>query len=241
MRFLLYNIRYGTGKRCPRLPWSGYFRNTSAHLDAITDFLRVQDPDIIGLVEVDAGSYRSNRRNQAREIARALGHSHCYCSKYHHGSVAQRLPLLRKQGNAFLTRDTVHDKRFHYFNKGVKRLVIELDLPNLTVFLVHLALGFRVRQEQLGDLYALVKKTRKPHIVAGDFNARWGDREMRLFLGATGLKSANTINAPSYPSWSPCRQLDFVLCSDGIKIQNFDMPRVTYSDHLPMVCDFEVS
>jgi endonuclease/exonuclease/phosphatase family metal-dependent hydrolase len=241
MRFLLYNIRYATGKRCPRFPWSGYLRKTTGHLETITGFVRSLDPDIIGLVEVDSGSYRTNRRNQAREIARALGHYHCYGSKYHHSSMANRLPVLRKQGNAFLTRDTVHGEQFHYFKKGVKRLVIELDLPELTVFLVHLALGFRVRQDQLADLYALVKATQKPHIVAGDFNARWGDREMRLFLAAAGLQSANTAGAPSYPSWSPRRQLDFILYSPGIRVTRFAMPQVTYSDHLPIVCDFEVA
>jgi endonuclease/exonuclease/phosphatase family metal-dependent hydrolase len=240
MRFVLYNIRYGTGRKHPRFFWSGYLRNTSAHLETITEFLRSMKADVIGLVEVDAGSFRSNRCNQAREIARSLGQYHCYASKYHNASVANRLPVLNKQGNAFLARDTIRGERFHYFTKGVKRLVIELDLPDLTVFLVHLALGFRARQDQLGDLHSLVKQTKKPLIVAGDFNARWGAREMRLFLAATGLQSANTAQRPSYPSWAPRRQLDFVLYSAQLKATRFLMPPVTHSDHLPLVCDFEV-
>jgi endonuclease/exonuclease/phosphatase family metal-dependent hydrolase len=118
--------------------------------------------------------------------------------------------------------------------------VIELDLSNLTVFLVHLSLTFRVRHHQLSDLYSLVKDCHKPHIVAGDFNARWGDREIRLFLAATQLVSANTAASPSFPSWSPRRQLDFILHSPDIRPRRFWTPEVTLSDHLPLLLDFDL-
>jgi len=240
MRFLFYNIRYGTGGRRLLVPWSGYFRRTTKNLKAITDFVQDLDPDIIGLVEVDSGSYRSRSENQAEIIAKALSHEHTYKCKYDKKSFAHRVPIMRKQGNAFLTRDTVMDAKFHYFDRGVKRLVIQLELKELTVFLVHLALSFRARHHQLGALYTMVKNAKKPHIVAGDFNSRWGDQEIKLFLAATGLTSAGPSGIATYPSWAPKRQLDFILHSPHIKITNFEMPRVTLSDHLPLVCDFEM-
>ncbi len=240
MRLLLYNIRYGTGGRELVLPWSGYLRRTTDNIRAITAFIQTLSPDIVGLVEVDAGSFRHGRKCQAETMAAALGHYHTYRSKYGHGSLAQLLPVLNKQGNAFLTRDSITSEQFHYFDKGVKRLVIELELEELTVFLVHLALSPRVRHHQLCDLYAMVKDTTKPHIVAGDFNMLWGDREIDLFLAATGLATANTAGLPSFPSWLPRRQLDFILCSPQIEVDAFAMPSVTYSDHLPLVCDFTI-
>jgi endonuclease/exonuclease/phosphatase family metal-dependent hydrolase len=236
MRFLLYNIRYATGGH-RRPPWSGYLRRTERNLQALTEFIKPLNPDVVGLVEVDAGSYRSRRRNQAESIAAGLGHYHCYMSKYGASSLAHRIPIINRQGNAFLSRNSFKNEQFHYFEKGVKRLVIELELEEVTVFLVHLALGFRVRHYQLNDLYALVKNTRRPHIVAGDFNSIWGDHEIALFLAATGLRNANTAGAPSFPSWAPKRQLDFVLHSPELRVERFWMPRVTYSDHLPLVCD----
>lgn len=239
MRFLLYNIRYGTGGT-RKLPWSGYFRRTSRELSRITEFIGAQNPDIVGLIEVDSGSYRSRCTNQAETIAGALGHYHTYKSKYGESSWAHLFPMVNKQGNAFLTRDTIRDAHFHYFEKGMKRLVIELELENLTVFLVHLALTFRVRQHQLGDLYELVNGTGKPHIVAGDFNAFWGHREMSLFLAATGLANVNTAAVPTFPSWKPSRQLDFILCSPEITVDRFWIPPVSYSDHLPLLMDFNL-
>ena len=240
MRFVLYNIRYGTGGKRD-LPWSGYLRRTGPNLGRITDFLRPLNPDIVGLVEVDAGSYRSGRKNQAELMAADLGHYHTYRSKYSESGFAQSVPILNKQGNAFLTRDEIHNEEFHYFERGMKRLVIELELENLTVFLVHLALRYRIRHGQLDELYTLVKGTAKPHIVAGDFNSHWGDREIRLFLAATGLLNPNEEGLPSFPSRSPRRQLDFILHSPEVRPQRFLVPQVTHSDHLPLLMDFEVA
>ncbi|MFO7869890.1 MAG: endonuclease/exonuclease/phosphatase family protein [Kiritimatiellia bacterium] len=241
MRFLLYNIRYGTGRRRYLFPWGGYFHRTEKQLNEIVGFIRSRDPDVAGLVEVDAGSYRSGRKNQAEVMAERLGHYHTYASKYGEGCMGRRLPMMRRQGNAFLARDTTRNSVFHYFKHGVKKLVIELELDEVVFFLVHLSLGFRSRHSQLGDLFSLVQDTEKPHIVAGDFNVLWGENdEMKLFLGATGLVSANQDGNPSYPSRKPRRQLDFILHSPEITLEKFDIPDVRLSDHLPLVCDFRL-
>jgi len=239
MRFLVYNIRYGTGGR-RRAPWSGYLGRTVGNMKEIAEFIRQLDPDVIGLLEVDAGSYRTRSTNQAQFIADELGHYNLYRSKYDRFSVAHLLPVINKQGNAFLTRDTIRGAQFHYFDRGVKKLVIELELENVTMFLVHLALSFRARHHQLAELYEMVRGSSKPTMVAGDFNLSWGDKEIRLFLAATGLAAAGPEGEPTYPSWEPKRRLDFILHSREIRITRFDAPRVTYSDHLPLVCDFEI-
>lgn len=240
MRLLLYNIRYGTGGRGRLFPWSGYLRRTRRNLAEIVGFVRETDPDIVGLLEVDAGSYRSHRQNQAQVIAESLGQYHVYRPKYGRSHVLRRLPVFRMQGNAFVTRNTIRAERFHYFDHGLKRLVIELELEGLTIFLVHLSLRFRIRHHQLSQLYSLVKEVRKPCVVAGDFNAFWGEREIRLFCAATGLLNANSERLPSFPSWRPHRHLDFVLHSPEIQTTSFTVPRVVLSDHLPLVWDFTV-
>ena len=59
-------------------------------------------------------------------------------------------------GNAFLSAPHVHGERFHYFDTGIKRLIIELELEEVCVFLVHLSLKFRHRQYQLRSLHDLI-------------------------------------------------------------------------------------
>ena len=242
MRFLLYNIRYaaGIGRQFHfPVPYSGYFKRTNGNLKNILDFIKSVNPDIIGLIEVDSGSFRSQKNNQAEGIAWELQHDHIYQSKYPSTSMAQKLPLLKKQGNAILTNQAIVDQRFHYFRHGVKRLVIELELADLSIFLVHLSIKFRHRHYQLRDLYGMVKDVEKPYILAGDFNVLWGDRELQLFLAATGLKNANSHGKPSHPSRAPRRQLDYIFHSPQIRVTDFEIPKIKFSDHTPLICEFD--
>lgn len=243
MRFLLYNMRYGTGSGLTfhwPLPGAGYIKNTGVNLHRIIDFVGSVQPDIAGLLEVDTGSLRSRSINQAEAIAKTLGQVSSYRSKYGVKGFPNRLPIMRKQGNAFITGSHVSNERIHYFDAGIKRLILELELDDLCIFLVHLSLKYRHRHYQLRYLHTLVQKTTKPLIVAGDFNTLWGDYEIELFMAATGLSSANRLGEPSYPSHAPRKQLDFILHSKDIRVTDFRIPKVRYSDHLPLVCDFEI-
>lgn len=243
MRFLLYNIRYcaGVGRRFHLpVPYSGYLKRTNGNLSQIIDFVREVKPDIIGLLEVDSGSYRAENSNQAEAIASQIRQYHVYQSKYPSDSLAQKVPVVNKQGNAILTGHKIVAQRFHYFNEGMKRLVIELELEDFNIFLVHLSLKFRHRHYQLQELHRMIKDVEKPVIVAGDFNVLRGDRELELFLAATGLKSANGKGQPSHPSRAPRRQLDYIFHSSEIEVTDFSIPGVKLSDHAPLVCDFEI-
>jgi endonuclease/exonuclease/phosphatase family metal-dependent hydrolase len=243
MRFLLYNIRYATGHGLGYhfpLPFSGFFRHTATTLNQIVEFIQSVAPDIIALIEVDAGSYRSQRCCQADIIAKKLQQFHVVETKYGNNSLASRVPVLNKQSNALLTSKEIAAHQFHYFAEGVKRLVIEVELADLCIFIVHLSLKYRHRQLQLEHLHRLMKNASKPVIVAGDFNTFGGSRELELFKAATGLLDANPRQYPSYPSRAPHWQLDFILHSRQIEIANFHIPNIQLSDHAPLICDFHL-
>jgi len=244
MRLLLYNIRYAVGGGASMhmpLPGAGYVLGNQSVLPEITRFIKDVDPDIVGLIEVDTGSIRSRMVNQAEKIASDLRMNTSYETKYGSRSFNQVLPIVRKQGNAFMAAQRVHGEKFHYFDTGIKRLIIELEMAEFAVFLVHLSLKYRHRHLQLRRLYDLIEVTEKPVIVAGDFNTFWGENEIYLFMRAAGLRSANVDGLPTYPSRAPRKELDFVLYQDGITVNSFEIPDVRLSDHLPLICDFEVS
>ena len=243
MRLLLYNIRYAVGGGASMhmpLPGAGYVLGNQSVLPEITRFIKSVDPDIVGLIEVDTGSIRSRKVNQAEAIAADLGMNTSYETKYGEKSLNQILPIVRKQGNAFMAAERVHGEKFHYFDTGIKRLIIELEMSEVAVFLVHLSLKYRHRHLQLRRLYDLVADTTKPVIVAGDFNTFWGENEIYLFMKAAGLRSANIESRPTYPSRAPRKELDFILYQDGISVTDFRIPDVRHSDHLPLVCDFDI-
>lgn len=222
------------------LPGAGYVLGNQNVLPEITKFIKSQDPDIVGLIEVDTGSIRSRMVNQAEKIAADLSMNTSYETKYGEKSINQILPIVRKQGNAFMAAARVHGETFHYFDTGIKRLIIELEMKEFAVFLVHLSLKYRHRHLQLRRLYDLIEATEKPVIVAGDFNTFWGENEIYLFMKAAGLQSANTEGLNTYPSRAPRKELDFILYQEGIEMTHFEVPEVRLSDHLPLICDFDV-
>ncbi len=242
MKFILYNIRYGTGRYLnqPLKHIRGYLSKSTDHIDKIGNFLEKYDPDIVGLVEVDLGSYRTRRKNQATFLGEKLGHYDIYEHKYLSDSKFMKIPVLRRQGNAFLSGVKIEDKKFHYFNNGVKKLVIELETSEFSIFLIHLALGAKARLKQIVELYEVIDSCEKPFIVAGDFNLFWGQEEISLFLRALNLKNANMKALPTYPSWKPRKTLDFILYSEGIRVNDFQVLHEKLSDHLPLMIDFDI-
>lgn len=244
MRFLLYNIRYAAGIGLDfhfPFPYSGYLKRNAGNFGQITDFIRSLNPDIAGLIEVDSGSFRAERCNQAAVIADVMRQRHVFENKYGSRSLARRLPILGHQGNALVTNRDIRNLRFHYLNNGMKRLVIEAEMDAFTLFLVHLSLKYGRRRKQLEELAGLILGAARPVVVAGDFNSFRGADELSLFMATAGLQSADRHGAPSHPSRAPRRQLDFILHGSGIRTQGFQTLPVRYSDHVPLLWDFEVS
>jgi endonuclease/exonuclease/phosphatase family metal-dependent hydrolase len=243
-KLLIYNIRYGTGhgwKFHYPFPFIGFLKRTRNKILEISKFIKTVNPDIIGLIEVDGGSYRHYGLSQAEFIANSLGYNYNYSSKYRKGSRTSVIPLMTKQGNAFLTKQKINNSKLHYFDKGVKRLVLELELDSVVIFLVHLSLSYKIRQHQITVLSKIIDDVNKPIIVAGDFNMFRGENELKEFLEITGLQNMNIENIKTYPSNNPSKQLDFILYSPQIKVKTFKIYKgVLYSDHLPVCCEFEV-
>lgn len=245
MRLLTFNIAYGTGgardMRNNLLSAHHYLKTPKRNIEKICRFIRAHQPDIVALVEVDTGSFRTDYQDQTRLIAENLDDAF-YCSeiKYHEHSIGRKLPILRKQANAVLCRNNMPIITYHYLPAGFKRLVIELDLPDFKLYLVHLALHWATRKKQFEALQAIVKQADKPCIITGDFNTFKGSGEIQEMCRNLKLNNANEAALPTWPAWKPEKQLDFMLCSEQIQVNNFRIPIVRCSDHLPLILDFQV-
>jgi endonuclease/exonuclease/phosphatase family metal-dependent hydrolase len=244
MRLVLYNIRYGTGtgwKYHFPFPFSGCLRRTERRFRRISEYVSKLNPDLVGLVEADSGSFRQNGSCQAETMATRIGGESVFACKYESGSLVSRTPLLKSQGNAVVTKMPILSTHEHFLSKGVKRTLLEVEFEDFTLFLTHLPLGYSARKVQLGEIAERCMKAEKPVILAGDGNTFRGERELRSFFRKTGFRNANPENTPTFPSRVPALALDFVFYGQGIEMERFDVPRVRLSDHLPLVCDFSVT
>ncbi len=243
MRFMVYNIAYGTGSPNGNshnvLMSHRYIRTHDRHFEKIIDFIKESNADIVGLLEIDTGSYRTDQMNQVKKIANRLNHFHVCDVKYGEKSFLRKMPYWRNQSNAILTALKNGDSKFHFMPRGMKKLVIESKINNVHFFLVHLALTKKVRQIQLNYLEKLIPKDRHV-IVAGDFNTMHGSRELESFMSKCKLRNANNENHATYPAWNAQKELDYILCSEKININHFEVSKVRFSDHHPLIMEFEV-
>lgn len=245
MRLLVYNIAYGTG--CPGgeakrlLTAHRYLRTDAFHFDQIVGLVDDIQPDMIGLVEADSGSWRTSGKSHPDTVDRLLNGvrppSPATGSKYGPRSLLNRVPYLKSQTNALLARTESEVKR-HYFPCGTKKLILERESDGITVFLVHLGLTRRVRTLQLDYLRGLLPRDGRPFVLAGDFNTFRGEQqELAEFMEEMRLVNANESGSATYPAWKPLRQLDYILVSQQVRVENFEILPVLYSDHLPLVAD----
>ena len=136
LRLLVYNIRYATGTgptfHLP-IPGAGYLRSSRRVLNGITQFVRAENADVVGLIEVDTGSIRSGMVNQAAYIASELGHYSTYQSKYSVNSLNQRVPVVRKQAT-HSSPHRGHRRALPLLRHRHQAVIIELELDEVCVF-----------------------------------------------------------------------------------------------------------
>ena len=244
MKFLVYNIAYGTGAPKNRFyqvfGLHHYIHTQRRHLKKIIDCIASRKPDVCGLLEVDNGSFRTGYLNQGELIASALQQSVYSAVKYSPGSIPRKIPILRKQTNLFLTPEKQRPCAFHYLPRGMKRLALEIEVSGVRFFLLHLSLRSKVRQSQLDTLAELLKTLDQPFLVGGDFNAFAGTDELQSFMQKLSLHSANAAGKPTFPAWKPEKQLDYILYSRGIEPVRCEVGPDQASDHLPVLFEFKV-
>ena len=244
MRILLYNIAYGTG--APKTFYKqithihNFIRTSHRHIHDISNFIKNSGPDITGLVEIDTGSYRTKYINQVDLLSDSINAYHHYSIKYGKRSINRQIPILNKQANAVLTKDKALKTEYLYFPIGTKRLIIKLQFKRFDFYLLHLALKKSVRKEQLNHLIKIINRD-KPVIIAGDLNTFAGEQELDGIKSKLNLINPNFEEIPTYPSWAPKHQLDYILCSKSFTVNNAEVINIKHSDHLPIIVDIDIN
>jgi endonuclease/exonuclease/phosphatase family metal-dependent hydrolase len=241
MKLLLYNVCYCMGVGNGYKDYISCNKNIVLNpkaLNKIANFIKKQKPNIVGLVEVDMGSIRSHHIDQSEHIKNKLGFNYIASFCKYGNSKLGKLPYFKHMANSIISKNKFSKVNEHYFKYGKKKLVIEVEIDSrFVLYLVHLSLTRKSREKQIKELAKIVSKNKKPKIVLGDFNTFKGDQELIEFMRLTGMNLAEH-NLETFPAWDPKKCLDHVLYSKNIKINKIHSPIVNYSDHLPIIVDF---
>jgi endonuclease/exonuclease/phosphatase family metal-dependent hydrolase len=196
----------------------------------------IQPFDVVALQELDAGSFRTDYINQIDYLADLAKFS------YSQQQTTRNLGPFAQHSKALLSRFPIVN--YHHYllpsrlpGRGVTTFTLGSLTQGIFVVNAHLSLGKKAQQIQLEFIADLVTKHQHV-IVLGDLNLMPSTLK-KSALARHDLHSA-LDNVPTYPSWKPKKQLDYILVSPSLKILNAGVIPCAYSDHLPVFAELEL-
>jgi len=252
VKLITYNIEYCEGMEGRWYEylkfWRIFFPPKKLNQEIIAALKRLK-PDILTLIEADLGSFRNKNIDEVRFLEHKL-QLHDFVEKIKYPlrgwlKLFHYIPILDKQANGIISRFKFGKVRYHVFHEGTKRMVIEAVIhcpQKLTLLAAHLALGKKTRAKQIHELIKIVNAIKNPVILMGDFNTFNGEEEIETLLQKTHLKDKISLDKKdkpfTEPSWHPTRRLDYILTSPQIKVKKYSILHFHFSDHLPLMIDF---
>ncbi|MAX33411.1 Metal-dependent hydrolase, endonuclease/exonuclease/phosphatase family [Onishia taeanensis] len=194
----------------------------------------LKDFDLVGLQEVDGGSFRSNHVNQVEYLASKAKFPH------HYQQLNRNLGRVAQHSNGLLSRLKPTQLMEHRLpgtlpGRGAIHAQFGTGPDALHLFVAHLALGYRTRSRQLDYLSEIISPLHHV-VVMGDLNCTPEQLHSHdRFCAALPLDPV--LPPLSYPSWQPRRALDHILLSRSLAATEVRVLDQLFSDHLPIAVD----
>jgi endonuclease/exonuclease/phosphatase family metal-dependent hydrolase len=241
VKFMTYNIHFGVGM------------DDQLNLERIVQNILIEDPDIIGLQEVENGRITSQGVYMAQWIAAKLGmHFYYYPAINQHAfgvALLSRYPIVNI---------STYDLPTIVWERVMIRGTIQLNASfYIDVFVCHLGLDDDNRTAQVESIVAQTNTVSRPKVLMGDFNLWDNTTEIGYVTSIGGFNdTAKDYNATvpgdylTFWSWpTPYERIDYIFASGFTSLTSSivitDMnPSVNAawefgSDHLPVVTILE--
>lgn len=238
LKLLSYNIQIGISTRTYRQylthSWKHIVHHPQrfANLDRIASMLG--NYDLVGIQEADAGSVRSGHVNLTEYLAANAGFP------YWDDQTNRRIGRFAHHSMGVLSRYrptgiTEHKLPGRIPGRGAMAVRFGDGEESLVVLIVHLALSLRARLSQVDYLSELVNQYR--HVVMmGDLNCRSQSKEMDMLMNRT-LMTEPLHGLNTFPSWRPEHNIDHILVTPTVQVENASVLDYPISDHLPVAMD----
>ncbi|MES9832714.1 MAG: endonuclease/exonuclease/phosphatase family protein [Candidatus Thiodiazotropha sp. DIVDIV] len=240
LRLLSYNIQAGADtRRYSEYVTSGWkqvlpHKGKRNNLNRIAHLLK--DFDVVGLQEVDSGSFRSGFIDQTAYLAEQAGFPYWY------RQVNRKLGKFAQHSNGVLSRVEPRMITEHRLpglpGRGAVLMEYHTNEKPLGICMMHLALGRRARLRQFSYVSELV--SHYSHLVLmGDFNCGCSSKEFQYLMEHTNLQGS-ACDMMTFPSWRPNRKLDHILASPSLRVSKSEVLNYAHSDHLPISLEIEL-
>lgn len=223
IRVLSYNIHHGAGM------------DRQLDLERIAKVIANVKPDIVAMQEVEVNTRRTKQVDQPKVLGELTGMHHVFgkainfAGGYYGNAVLSRFPVVAQNNIALPGGEP----------RSLMELTLKLpDSRELILLATHLDTQEATRLKSLPIIHERTKAhANKPMLLAGDLNALPESTELKTLQQDWTLASSGE-NLFTYPSETPTRQIDFILCRpvalwQVVSTEVIDEP--VASDHRPIL------
>jgi endonuclease/exonuclease/phosphatase family metal-dependent hydrolase len=215
-------------------------------LERITSDIKQNDPDIIGLNEVDLGALKTSFVDIPSYISHKLGMYYFYGFTFykHYGNLLlSKYPI--KQAEIIELPLIVGDAE----PRALIKATIEINSQDWTFYITHLSTK---REDRLAQVPFIVNKINEKEefkriIWLGDFNLEPTSEAYTYINGTTSLNFTDTYDFlnvdPGFTghfdeSASPKKRIDYIMCSPDLIPKSSEIFCSLASDHCAVITDF---
>ena len=167
--------------------------------------------------------------------------------------ILSRFPISR---NTYFYTSEMKAGELGDIKRGSVYIEIEVNINNkkLTIATDHLSYISRFEEndkktKEVKELIKIIKRKKADFIFSGDLNAPPNSyivRQLKTYLNSCGPddneKSAFSKDLHDYEGWTTGFEwrLDYVFASKDMKVKSAKIIKTEYSDHLPILVEFEI-
>jgi endonuclease/exonuclease/phosphatase family metal-dependent hydrolase len=233
LRIMTYNIHVGVGM------------DKKLDLKRIADVINRENPDLVGLQEVDRGVKRTEEKDEIAELAKLTRMDFSFAPNLDYQGGQYGVAILSRH----LIQKADHQK---YENKreterrGMLRVEVEIDGKKLNFVTTHLDYQFEDgRLFETEQLLRLLDGIAGPLIIAGDFNDEPKGSAYKLMLTRfedAWIGSKAKGEGLTFPANQPVKRIDYIFtrATDRIRVKKAWVIDSLASDHLPLMAEVEI-
>lgn len=233
LRVMTYNIHVGVGM------------DKKLDLQRIADVINKEQPDLVGLQEVDRGVKRTEAKDEIAELAALTKMEFAFAPNLDYQGGKYGVAILSRRP----IKSTVH-RMFENKREAERRgmLKIEIEVDGRTINFVTTHLDYQFEDGRLFETEQLLKflaDTKGPLIVVADFNDTPAGSAYKLMDNSfddAWLTSRAKGGGFSYPADKPVKRIDhiFYRTGDRVRAKKAWVVEALASDHVPVVADLEI-
>jgi endonuclease/exonuclease/phosphatase family metal-dependent hydrolase len=206
------------------------------HVRRIADAILRIRPDLVALQEVHRKTWQARFNDQLAELESLTGLHGFFAPSYVQGEGGY--------GNAILTRGQIVQAEAHPLPcigepRTLLEATIRVEWATVRFYVTHLTtwgrLNSKIRAEQLHCLARVVRTSRYPYLLAGDFNTPPQAPEMEAFRRENAAQLATKEVGPTFPLWK--EQIDYIFADYGWQVRAARTWPIEVSDHLPVTAE----